>query len=195
MGFKNILLILIVAFFAGAAMPFIMPDAYTPTGFAIQEQPQAQGTGASVDSGNISAYFCPEDKCALRLAEFYGTAQSEIHVMIYSLTKEDIAQALVDAKNRGVEVKVLIDVAQAGLKDAKDEFLLENGIELKRVSIPGYAIFHDKVSIVDGKAFSTGSFNYTNNADSGSAENLVIIKDGALAQRFEQEFQKYWSAN
>ena len=195
MGFKNIILILIVAFFAGAAMPFILPDAYTPTGFTIQEQPQAQGTGASVSSGNIQAFFCPEDKCALHLTEFYGTAQSKIHVMIYSLTKEDIAQALVDAKARGIDVKVLIDKSQAGLKDAKDEFLLENGIELKRVDISGYAIFHNKVSIVDNKAFSTGSFNYTNNADSGSAENLVIIKDEALAQRYEQEFQKYWSSN
>lgn len=179
------------------AMPLIMPEAYEPTGMAVQELVNAQsirqGTGASVSEGNIQALLCPEDHCSENLERFYNDANSSIHVMIYSLTKDSIAQALVDAKGRGVEVKVLIDKSQAGLKDAKDEFLLENGIELKRVDIPGYAIFHNKVSIVDGKAFSTGSFNYTNNADSGSAENLVIIRDEKLAQRFGQEFEKYWN--
>ncbi|HIH33490.1 MAG TPA: endonuclease, partial [Candidatus Diapherotrites archaeon] len=56
-------------------------------------------------------------------------------------------------------------------------------------------IFHDKVSVIDSNAFSTGSFNYTGNADSGNAENLVIVKDEKLAQAFEEEFLKYWNSN
>ncbi len=115
--------------------------------------------------------------------------------MIYSFTKEEIAQALVDAKNRGIDVKVLIDNSQAGLKDAKDEFLLQNGVGLKRGKLSGFHSFHDKVSIIEGTEFSTGSFNYTQNADSGNAENLLIVNDAALAESFEKEFQEYWEGN
>jgi len=64
---------------------------------------------------------------------------------------------------------------------------------VKIVDPPGYAIMHDKVTIVDGNSFSTGSFNYTQNADSGNAENLMVVHDRAFAEKMESEFEKYWN--
>ena len=187
--FKTIVFLLVLAFIAGASLPFVMPEEYSTAGFAVLD------SGAKVSENNIQVFLCPQDECALQLESFYGTAQSKIHVMVYSFTKQEIADALVAAKNKGIEVQVLMDKGQAGLKDAKDEFLESKGIELKRADLSGYHIMHNKVSIIDGKAFSTGSFNYTENADSGNAENLLVIKDQKLAERFEQEFQKYWSSS
>ncbi|MDO8647049.1 MAG: phospholipase D family protein [Candidatus Diapherotrites archaeon] len=189
MKFNAIILLVILGFAIGAIIPFLLPDIYSPTAFAVQS------SAGTIDSKNAKVYFCPQDDCSQKLVDFYAASKKSIHVMIYSFTKEEIAQALIDAKNRGIEVKVLIDNSQAGLKDAKDEFLLENGIILKRVNLPGNHILHNKVSIIDGVEFSTGSFNYTQNADSGNAENLLIVNDSALAGKFEEEFQKYWSAN
>lgn len=189
MKLTSVLFLVLLAFLIGASLPLTMPELYSQTGFALETPPKA----SSVQEGNTQLFLCPQDNCAENLVKFYGTASKSIHVMIYSLTKEEIAQALFDAKQKGIEVKVLIDSSQAGLKDAKDEFLLENGVELKRINIPGYGIFHNKVSIIDGNAFSTGSFNYTQNADSGSAENLMIVNDEKLALEFEKEFQKYWN--
>jgi len=189
MKFKTIAFLVILGFAVGASIPFLLPNIYSPTAFAVQS------SAGIIDSKNAKVYFCPQDDCSQKLVDFYATSKKSIHVMIYSFTKEEIAQALVDAKNRGIEVKVLMDNSQAGLKDAKDEFLLKNGISLKRINLEGNHIFHDKVSITDGTEFSTGSFNYTQNADSGNAENLLIVNDAALAGRFEEEFQKYWSAN
>ncbi|MBI5872402.1 hypothetical protein HZB88_04965 [archaeon] len=188
MNLKTVLMLLILGVIIGASLPLFYPEIYSPTAFTVQ------ANNGTVNSENSKLFLCPEDNCAQQLVLFYATASKSIHIMIYSLTKEEIAQALIQAKNNGIEVKVLIDKGQAGLKDAKDEFLIENGVELKRVEIPGYSIFHNKVSIIDGNAFSTGSFNYTQNADSGSAENLLIVKDKSMAERFEQEFQKYWQS-
>jgi len=188
MKLTTVLFVAVIALAIGASLPLTMPEFYSS--FGIAEAPKS----SNVSEGNMQLFLCPQDNCAQNLVNFYGTAGKSIHVMIYSLTKQEIADALVAAKLKGIEVKVLIDSSQAGLKDAKDEFLLENGVELKRVNIPGYSIFHDKVSIIDSNAFSTGSFNYTQNADSGSAENLMIVKDEKLALEFEKEFQKYWSS-
>ena len=191
MKLQNILIIAILAFAAGASLPFTMPEIYSQNGFQQTEK----NNSSNLNQENSQVFFCPEDNCAQKLTEFYGTAGKSIHVMIYSLTKQEIADALIAAKGRGIEVKVLFDNTQAGLKDAKDEYLIQNGIDLKIVNLEGWHIFHDKVSIIDGNSFSTGSFNYTQNADSGNAENLMIVKDAKLAREFELEFQKYWQAN
>ena len=191
-GFNLLAAVAVVAFLAGSLIPFFAPDFYSSFGFSLAPQQIIPGSSSNVSPENISLYLCPDDDCSGKLISFYGTAQKSIHVMIYSLTLQEIADALVDAKERGIEVKVLFDKGQSALKDAKDEYLVQKGIDLKIVDLSGYHIMHDKVSIVDGNAFSTGSFNYTQNADTGSAENLVIINDNALSQKFEQEFSRYW---
>ncbi|MFA4906788.1 MAG: phospholipase D-like domain-containing protein [archaeon] len=140
-------------------------------------------------------YICPQDNCAEKLVSFLDESKSYAHVMIYSFTKQDIADELVALKERGIEVIVLADKTQAGNKSSKLGYLELKGVKVKEIDLPGYSIFHHKVSIIDGNAFSTGSFNYTENADSGSAENLVIIKNRELGQRMESEFQKYWNAD
>ena len=191
MKLQTILLVAVLAFLVGASLPLTMPEVYS----SIKLPEFRTGASSNVSSENTQAFFCPQDSCAQKLVGFYSTASKSIHVMVYSFTKQEIADSLIAAKARGVEVKVLMDNTQAGLKDAKDEYLLQNGIEVKIADMPGRHIFHDKVSVIDSNAFSTGSFNYTGNADSGNAENLVIVKDEKLAQAFEEEFLKYWNSN
>ena len=50
---------------------------------------------------------------------------------------------------------------------------------------------HDKNLIIDDKHVTTGSFNFTENAEHKNAENLLYIKnDPALAQKFKNRFIK-----
>lgn len=153
------------------------------------------GEETSRASANTELYLCPQDNCSQKLISFLKEAKSSAHVMIYSFTKKEIAQELVALKEKGIEVKVLADKGQGAGQGTQLNWLSSQGIEVKPVDLSGYHIFHNKVSIVDGNAFSTGSFNYTENADTGSAENLVIIRNRELSQRMEGEFQKYWGAN
>ncbi|MFH1234426.1 MAG: phospholipase D-like domain-containing protein [Candidatus Diapherotrites archaeon] len=152
-----------------------------------------QQSGSILPGENAFLYACPQDACAERLVEFMGSASKSLHIMIYSLTKQEIADAIVAAKEKGLDVKVVMDKGQAAGAHSLDEFLIESGVQVKIVDPPGYAIMHNKVAVADGNAFSTGSFNYTQNADSGNAENLLIVKDRAMAEKMEKEFEKYWS--
>lgn len=177
---------------AGAALGLALP-AYEPQLQALLPfPPSASEPVPAGGPGAIQPYLCPQDQCAERLISFIGTAEESVHVMIYSFTKREIAEALVQAKHRGVEVQVLMDSLQSKNQYSQEAFLRESGIEVRIRDPPGTAIFHDKVSIVDRMAVSTGSFNYTQNADEGSAENVVILYDTPTAQKFEAEFQRYW---
>lgn len=71
----------------------------------------------------LGIYFPPYKGAHLPIIRLYDNAEKYIHLSIYSLTKDDFAKALIKAHKRGVEVKVLIDKAQAGNRYADDEWM------------------------------------------------------------------------
>jgi phosphatidylserine/phosphatidylglycerophosphate/cardiolipin synthase-like enzyme len=138
----------------------------------------------------LGIYFPPYEDSHKPIIQLYDGAEKYIHIAIYSLTKDEFAEALIKAHKRGVEVKVLIDKAQAGLQDADDEKLEGEGIEVRRGKKPG--LMHNKFAIIDGIIIYTGSYNHTEGATTKNDENYIIIKDGEVAGTFEKQFQKLW---
>ena len=153
--------------------------------FSCSQQPSVP-----ISDEAVSVYFAPDKNVYKPIIGLYGSAHSYIHLAIYSLTKDEIADALIQARNRGVEVKVLIDKTQAGLKSADDERLEKAGIEVRRSK--GSGLMHNKFCIIDGKVAYTGSYNHTDNATFNNDENYVIFKSEKIAQTFEAQFQKLW---
>ena len=54
-----------------------------------------------------------------------------------------------------------------------------------------HAIAHNKVMIIDGEAVITGSFNFTKAAEANNAENLLVIRDRKLAERYIWNWQEH----
>ena len=54
-----------------------------------------------------------------------------------------------------------------------------------------HAIAHNKVMIIDGETVITGSFNFTKAAEERNAENLLIIHDKKLAERYIKNWQEH----
>jgi phosphatidylserine/phosphatidylglycerophosphate/cardiolipin synthase-like enzyme len=51
---------------------------------------------------------------------------------------------------------------------------------------------HDKLLVVDREAVETGSFNFTSAAEKSNAENVIVLHDQAVAQRYGQEWERWW---
>ena len=54
-----------------------------------------------------------------------------------------------------------------------------------------HATAHNKVMIIDGETVITGSFNFTKAAEENNAENLLIIHDKKLAERYVKNWQEH----
>jgi len=54
-----------------------------------------------------------------------------------------------------------------------------------------HAIAHNKVMVIDGVTVITGSFNFTKAAEENNAENLLVIHDKALADRYMKKWQDH----
>jgi phosphatidylserine/phosphatidylglycerophosphate/cardiolipin synthase-like enzyme len=100
-----------------------------------------------------------------------------------------IANALISAHKRGVEVRVVFDKSQSYSQFA---VLKAAGIEVKN-DTNWEGIMHDKVAIIDSRIILAGSFNWTDTAENNNNENLIVIHSVEVAARYESEFQKIWS--
>ena len=56
-----------------------------------------------------------------------------------------------------------------------------------------HAIAHNKVMVIDQRIVVTGSFNFTNSADTRNAENLLVLESPALAARYQANWQSHWA--
>jgi len=137
----------------------------------------------------IRACFAPPlpggcDPMATILSEIDG-ARTTIRLQMYSLTLQEIEHALIRAKHRGVDVRLIVDRGQFD-QDRNDSVrvagLASAGIPLLVDTVAG--LMHNKVMVIDSQTVLTGSFNYTWGAEHRNAENLLVLHDPALAAEY-----------
>ncbi|MEM3153997.1 MAG: phospholipase D-like domain-containing protein [Candidatus Woesearchaeota archaeon] len=128
----------------------------------------------------VEAYFCPEDQCQKKVLDALRSAEKSIHFMTFAFTDDEIGDVLLEKKRTGVDVQGVFDPR----KDKYSEYE-----KLKDVSV--VAKVHHKVFIVDGSTVITGSYNPSRNADERNDENIIIIRDPAIARQYENEFARF----
>jgi phosphatidylserine/phosphatidylglycerophosphate/cardiolipin synthase-like enzyme len=98
-----------------------------------------------------------------------------------------VAKVLLNTHKKGVKVEVILDKSQRTQKYSSATFLFNAGIPVKIDTQD--AITHNKVVIIDGETVTTGSFNFTSAAMENNAENLLVIHDRKLAERYIRNCQ------
>jgi len=54
-----------------------------------------------------------------------------------------------------------------------------------------HAIAHNKVIVIDENIVITGSFNFTKAAESNNAENILVIRDPTLAEKYLKNWKTH----
>ena len=142
-----------------------------------------------VTDATIQAYFSPNGGCTEAVVEALGQARTTVKVQAYSFTSAPIAKALLNANKRGLKIEVILDKSQRTQKYSSATFLYNQGIPVKIDA--QHAIAHNKVTIIDGETVITGSFNFTKAAEENNAENLLVIRDKKLAERYTKNWQEH----
>jgi len=143
-----------------------------------------------IASAEIKVFFSPNGGCTDAIVEQISQAQKTIDIMMYSLTSRPIAQELVKAKERGVKIRILLDKEQETQKYSKSRYFIKRGFEVRFDTGPG--LMHNKVGIIDGKVLFTGSFNWTAQAEKYNEENLLLITDPEIIQKYQERFELLW---
>ncbi len=124
---------------------------------------------------DTTVYFSPDGGGTEAIVHAINAAERRIWVQAYSFTSAPIAEALVAAHNRGVEVVAILDKSNQTDKYTAATFLTNAGI--KTLIDDRHAIAHNKVMVIDDRTVITGSFNFTKAAEERNAENLLIVNN------------------
>ena len=129
--------------------------------------------------GTVQMAFTPWDNAEGMIVDCIRQARRQILVQAYSFTSRALANALIAAKRRGVDVQVLADREQTFGGEAS------RIPELDQAGIPvmlevRYQSAHNKVMVIDSgtadAAVVTGSYNWTYAAQNKNAENVLILR-------------------
>lgn len=151
---------------------------------------------ATLFGGNADCkcFFSPKDCLAEKLIERIDKEEKEIKIAIYSIQHAGIANALVRASERNVDVQVLVDPFSVKKKSSIHK-LVEAKIpvyvwdkELCVSNRKGRRIMHDKFVLFGKNALWTGSFDFTNDSNLRFHENAILVESKEIAEKYREQF-------
>jgi len=150
-------------------------------------------------NSSLNVYFSPDGGATRELVRLIDSAQKSVDVQAYSFTSKPVIKALISAKDRGVDVEIILDRSNVERKNYRTHSyrrLISPGLDaVYTAGIPTYIddrylIAHNKVMLIDGHILITGSFNFSYAAAHFNAENMLVIKNiPALIKQYQTNFE------
>jgi phosphatidylserine/phosphatidylglycerophosphate/cardiolipin synthase-like enzyme len=146
----------------------------------------------SVEGVRVEVYFSPDDGVTRQLVELVSDAEESVYFMAYSFTSDDLARALLERHQAGVEVAGVMEARQVESNTGSDyERLRAEGIDVRLDGNPDN--MHHKLLIIDGQIVVTGSFNFSRSAEERNDENILVVHAPQLAALYLGEFEEVFS--
>ena len=153
--------------------------AASTTAAAFEFPLNSRSSRSMAASGTIQLAFSPEDDTGALVIQAIHDAKKQVLVQTFSFTHRKIAQALIEAKRRGIDVQMIADGEQI--------HRMQRGLvpEIAAGGIPTFVdrdhdSAHNKIMVIDAglpqATVITGSFNFTHAAQYRNAENLLIFR-------------------
>ncbi len=124
------------------------------------------------------------------LTAFLNSAKSSIDMAIYQFDLPNATQALLDAKQRGVTVRVVTDIDILDDPQENPSFKQLQKVGILVIGGNSNGIMHDKFVVVDKAAVWTGSWNFTTNDTYRYNNNGILIQSPELAKNYTATFEK-----
>ena len=157
----------------------------------VQTQAPRQMPAGAITAEVLAVAFTPPSGGGQVIVKAIDDSREEVLVQAYGFTHNTIAQALLRAQQRGVKVQVLLDKKSSQTNRYVIDLLEAASLPVKFDG--AHAIAHNKVMVIDASVVVTGSYNFTNSADTRNAENILVLRSPDLAKSYRDNWQIHWS--
>ncbi len=127
------------------------------------------------------------------IISYIRSSEKTVDVEMYLFNYRPLADELIEAANRGVKVRVILEPRLSGDNPNLEmmEYLRSNGIDARWGSLE-YKLTHTKAMILDGKRVLLGSTNWSYSALKKNREYSILIDDKEIAEEFLKNFENDW---
>ena len=146
---------------------------------------------ANNKANNMQIYFSPQDKSiSSAVLPIIENAKDYIYIPIFVITENRVVEALIKAKQRGVDIRLISDALNASSKYSKIKVLRANGIPVKIENYAGK--MHSKTMIADDKYSIIGSMNFSKSGETKNDENTIVLENAEAAKYLKRFFLYQW---
>ena len=147
------------------------------------------GFAASLrDEPAIEVHYAPAENLERLDAALIASARQRIDLAAYTLTDRAVLDALIEARRRGVLLRIVLDPSESqGLDQLR---LIAAAVRMK----PPGPFMHLKSYLVDGRTLRSGSANLSASGLKRQDNDLVLMRDPNAAAAFEKDFERIWAA-
>ena len=133
------------------------------------------------------------------LVSIIGKAKESFLGAFYEVSSPRVVDALLEAKKRGVEVRLVTEHDTTRTKKGKGSRFVtrleEAGIEVVSDPSRRRGLMHNKFAVIDGAYLWTGSYNATVNDSAKNNNNAILICSSLLADIYKDEFLEMFEAS
>jgi phosphatidylserine/phosphatidylglycerophosphate/cardiolipin synthase-like enzyme len=126
--------------------------------------------------------------------EFFASAQKSLLIKQFTFTEDRFLDAVIERKNAGVDVRVMLNAARSGGDRANDETyerFVNAGIAVQWSS-PKFYVTHEKSVVVDGTAALIATFNLCEKYFTLTRDYGVITYDPCHVAQIIDVFNADW---
>ena len=140
---------------------------------------------------NSGIYFSPQNKTIQNtILPLIKNSKNYIYIPAFLISHKGMVTELIQAKNRGVDVRIITDALNASAKYSKVRELRAAGMPVKIENYAGK--MHSKTMIIDDKYLILGSMNFSKSGESKNDENLIVLENKEAAIFYKQFFLYLW---
>ncbi|MBN1175144.1 hypothetical protein JXA48_00725 [Candidatus Woesearchaeota archaeon] len=140
---------------------------------------------------SVTLCFSPRNNCGDLIVDEINKANTSVKMLAFSFTDKSIADALIDAQKKGVNVNVMFEKTRIS-KYSMFYYLNNSNVSVCLDNNP-YTM-HEKLILIDNTSLIVGSYNPSTSAEDNNDENLVIIngisKD--IFDKVDKEILRLW---
>ena len=131
-----------------------------------------------------TVHFSSEENLESVVLLWIDKAESSIKIAMYSLRSDKILEALIKAKERGVQLEIYLD--EDNSKKSTRKFLARHEIPF---TLEDRRKLHHKFAVFDEKTLLVGSYNWKGD-DQDLLDSLIVTDQESLVSSYQKEFAK-----
>lgn len=136
----------------------------------------------------IETSFSQVEDTSSRLQYWIDRANSTIKIMVQLITQNDLADCLIEAHERGVDIDIVIDNQYETSTGSDFLELHEAGIDIRHDKRS--ALMHHKIMLIDGHVVIIGSYNWSDSAEHNNDENIIVLNSQEIYSDYLSEFNR-----
>jgi phosphatidylserine/phosphatidylglycerophosphate/cardiolipin synthase-like enzyme len=145
----------------------------------------------TIEGMPVQVLFGPEDDVIPHLVRLVEGARHSIRFMAYSFTHDELGDAVSARARDGIDVAGIVETRGSKTEHSEMTKLHCAGVYVRQDGNP--RAFHHKVLMIDDQTVVTGSLNFSHSADESNDENVVILRNTDVADRYQREFDRRWT--